>query len=173
MSEAKTHPFEKTLGPGPYRFLYVVTISVTEARGTQVFNSSGDEEGIGTCCHCGMGIMNCYVLLCGDGKKRAVGSDCIAKSNLPMPVRTAAEKARLKLEREKRKARKQARHLAALEETRALVDQHREALAKIRHPHVFEMNFLEYAEHCIQVTRNAIYIRAAIKAEIAKLEGKS
>lgn len=75
----KRHPFSYTLGPGPYRFVRLVTIQVG-AYGTQVSGKTDDVEfGIGTCAHCHHAIMNCYIIETGDGKKFGVGSDCINK----------------------------------------------------------------------------------------------
>lgn len=80
MEALKRHPFSYTLGPGPYRFVRLVMIKISEVRGAAVIGQCNDvESGIGTCAHCGHAIMDCYIIQTGEGRKFGVGSDCIRK----------------------------------------------------------------------------------------------
>lgn len=76
----KKHPFSKTLGAGPYTFVRYIEITLCPRVGTKVIGRTDDlEKGVGTCDHCGKGIMHNYIVQIGNGKKFAVGSDCILK----------------------------------------------------------------------------------------------
>lgn len=63
VSEVKPrkHPFEKTLGKGPYKLL-------------------GYSYGEAECEHCGTRIKNIYSISTGDGSSRIVGSECVLKT---------------------------------------------------------------------------------------------
>ena len=75
-----THPFARTLGPGPYQFIGVVSIVKDERHGTRVFGpADGVESGIGTCAHCGHAIMECFIVRTAENRKFGVGCDCINK----------------------------------------------------------------------------------------------
>lgn len=113
----KVHPFERSIGDGPYHFVRFVRIIISEIAGAQVIGYCEDvEAGIGTCAHCGTAIMNCYVFSRGDGKKFAVGCDCIGKLNIPFSVKSEAEKARLAHERKLRWARNEKRRARDLDQ---------------------------------------------------------
>lgn len=111
--ENKPHPFERTIGPGPYRFVdFFVIIKPSESCPMGNYHMLPQDVSGGTCAHCGMGIMNNYVITRGDGKKFAVGSDCIAKVGLPVKELTAMEKAKKAHEKKLRDARKLKRQQA-------------------------------------------------------------
>ena len=76
--DSKLHPFEITIGPGPYKFIGVGRIVLDPRRG-HVYNGPHCDEGCGTCSHCSQAIMNIYVIQAGDGKNYGVGCDCIEK----------------------------------------------------------------------------------------------
>jgi hypothetical protein len=103
MSNAKLHPFEMTIGPGPYQYVGFGCIEISERFGAR-YSGPELERGCGTCAHCGTAILNIFVIRAGDGKNYGVGCDCIEKSNLPYAVKNAVEKQRLLRERDKRRA---------------------------------------------------------------------
>lgn len=87
------HPFERTLGPGPYSFVGVGKIHISETFGARYIGPTCD-SGAGTCAHCGTGIVNIYVIKNANGQTFGVGSDCIGLLNLPMPEMTKIQKAK-------------------------------------------------------------------------------
>jgi len=105
MSKREAHPFERTIGPGPYRFIGVGKIHVSETFGARYIGPECD-RGCGTSAHCGHGIMTIFIIRAGDGKNYGVGSDCIAKSEMPYEVKTAAQKAESARRAALRKAKK-------------------------------------------------------------------
>src|ERR1700677_1659025 len=87
-TELKEHPFERTLGRGPYRFVCFydlgAVIGALNAGNVAGYNNGlamapKVESGLGTCSHCGHAILNIFVVQTGDGKRYGVGSDCIEK----------------------------------------------------------------------------------------------
>lgn len=64
----------------------------------------------GVCAHCGNLISNHYIVEDAEGKRFAVGSECIASINgVNTQLLTEAHKAKLKADRAKRKERKEAK----------------------------------------------------------------
>src|SRR5690348_498740 len=93
MTEAfKMHPFELTLGPGPYRYVGFGKIQVSETFGAR-YDGPEVERGAGTCAHCGMGIMNIYVVETSENKRFGVGSDCIMKAGMEAKELSKVERA--------------------------------------------------------------------------------
>ena len=144
MSSPKRHPFSK-FGPAPYRYAGNVTITVGE-RGTQVSNPElSFKARCGTCANCGHGIMDNYVVMCGDGSMHSVGSDCIHKIYDDVGTGyedlTQIQKA-IKLEKSRKaKAKRQAKESAVcaeiLPKALALYDQHKNKLATMPHPNEY------------------------------------
>jgi hypothetical protein len=106
VNKKKQHPFERTIGPGPYKYIGFGKIHFSETFGARYIGPEC-ERGCGTCAHCGTAIMNIFVIQAGDGKNYGVGCDCIAGSTLPYEVKSAAEQGRLKYERKLRDERNQ------------------------------------------------------------------
>lgn len=101
------HPFETTLGPGPYKFIGVVSIRVSE-HGTQLHGNVDTKtikSGLGTCSHCSTAIMNCFIIETANKERFGVGCDCIRKVGLPYAEMTKVEVAEKLHERQLRKAR--------------------------------------------------------------------
>lgn len=80
------HPFERSgLGIGPFRFLFVASLpspSLAE-HNPEAYNAALRELPrvcpLGSCAHCGMPLMHNFICQSADGKKFAVGSDCVFK----------------------------------------------------------------------------------------------
>jgi len=113
----KAHPFQRTLGPGPYQFIGIGVIQVNETHGAR-YSGPEVENGAGTCAHCGTGIMNIFVVRTGEGRDFGVGSDCIKKVYLEYGSAIPPQAAALirKHEKEKRQKRKAAKNQVAREE---------------------------------------------------------
>lgn len=124
----KVHPFSRTLGPGPYKFGGVGRIVMNETFGAKYFGPEVDGGG-GTCYHCGHAILNIYVVINAEGKRYGVGSDCIAKLNLPFEILSAAEKAKKEMERKKRRERAEKRRERYRKEKTARLAELRERLS--------------------------------------------
>lgn len=79
METNTTHPFERTLGPGPYTFVGLFTIQKPSEdcpMGNYHMLPTNVENG-GSCAHCGHGITNNYMVRTDAGKVYCVGSECI------------------------------------------------------------------------------------------------
>lgn len=88
--EITLHPFERSLGAGPYRLVGFFDLGACIAalnagnvdghnNGLARLNSMGLKSGGGTCSHCGHAILNIYVVSNGAGERYGVGSDCVAQ----------------------------------------------------------------------------------------------
>lgn len=99
----QTHPFNRTLGPGPYKFIGVGKIQFSETFGARYIGPEC-ERGAGTCAHCSTAIINIFVIETGEGRRFGVGSDCIAKVGLPEKIMTTVKRAELKLAKANRDA---------------------------------------------------------------------
>ena len=78
------HPYVKTLGAGPYKYVGFVHIDkAAGAQGRPYYDPAAVHAnikgGIGTCAHCGKGILNVYQVQIGNGDVYGVGSECILK----------------------------------------------------------------------------------------------
>lgn len=117
----KAHPFEASgLGIGPFRFLYCASLpspSLAAQNPTAYQAALRDlpkDVRLGTCAHCGMALMDNYVIESADKKKFAVGCVCVGKTNdrsLCNPVAIAAAK----LQRAKNRARAEVKHKKLME----------------------------------------------------------
>ena len=126
MSET-AHPFEKTLGPGPYIFIGMFSIDkAAGAMGKPYFNPNERHprfvSGCGTCAHCGTTIMNVYQIQTGTGDVFGVGCECINKAGLPCREMAKVDRAEASHQKKLRDARKQRKGEAAREEIRSLID---------------------------------------------------
>lgn len=110
--EVMVHCFEKAgLGKAPFRFVGVVELPSPSlaAQNPEAYNAAlrmiPRGVGCGTCCYCGQAIMVNCIVKSADGKRFAVGSDCIAKvggAGLKRELRkTPAFKAKAKSARER------------------------------------------------------------------------
>ena len=119
MEETKIHLFELAgLGKAPFKLVGLVSIpplSLCEANPDAYNNALRNlprDVGCGTCHYCGMGIMNNFIIQSSDGKKSAVGCDCVDKvgdHGLTTEVKVAKKKAAREKSEEQRVARYNAR----------------------------------------------------------------
>jgi hypothetical protein len=97
------HPFEEAgLGESPFRFVGL---------NKNVYSAApGHIQAGGTCCYCGQGIMWECTIRSNDGKLFTVGCDCVAKlDRADNRLVAAVHRAKLKAERDKRDAEREAR----------------------------------------------------------------
>jgi hypothetical protein len=175
------HPFERSIGPGPYVFVGVGEIAFSPSFGAKYIGPEV-ERGAGTCAHCGTGIKNIFAIRAGDGKVYGVGSDCIRKSDLPYDVKTQADKAKRDREKKIRQARAEERRRAAQEkkssELKALREwwasspPEQEEFKKIPHPAEYYANMLYTLFHYIEWNLQYGNV-TAVQSAIAKAEGRS
>lgn len=144
MEQVFIHPFQNTIGPGPYRFVGTYDMGAALAH-QQSFGDTAAafrdaprlEAGMGTCAHCGQAILNICIVRRGDGKLYGVGTDCIMKTDDGKLV-DAVKLEKNRIAREKRAAKREAARLARLQEQRdrngGMTDwelsEHRNALAR-------------------------------------------
>jgi hypothetical protein len=140
------HPFERTLGQGPYTFVGAGRIAISETFGARYIGPEC-ERGAGTCAHCGHAIMNIFVIRIGDGRQFGVGSDCIFKASIPARELSKVKRAELQRQREMRQARKAKKGLAARTELRQLLVSHSEILQKT--PFNERQSMFQYATWCV------------------------
>lgn len=86
------HPFEQSqLGKAPFRFVTMIAIPSPALceQNPNAYNAAVREAShlaqhygvhIGTCNHCGMGIMANYVIQSADSRRSVVGCDCVRKT---------------------------------------------------------------------------------------------
>ena len=130
---SKLHPFETSIGAGPYTFAGFGKIVFDERKGA-VYYGPRLEDGCGTCAHCGMGITNIFIIKAGNGKLYGVGSSCIEKSNLPYEVKSQAKREKLKQDKIKRQQKDQEKALKCIEEIKQTIEENRSVLEKVPHP---------------------------------------
>lgn len=111
------HPWELAgLGLAPFRFVELAELppkSLLEANPDAYNNRMRDlptEVGLGSCHYCGNGIRFNFIIESFDGKRFAVGSECVRKLNLKgsddLKLENDVRRARLAKEREKREAKR-------------------------------------------------------------------
>jgi hypothetical protein len=160
------HPFTRAgMGRAPFKFVGACSIPSNWLAGENpsAYNAALSalprhlKGGLGTCCHCGMAIMNVFIVRNADGDEYGVGCDCIEKVGDTV-VTTAMRMAKNKMEREKRAAKRDARHQRAAAAAKA----EREAYAAS--PEGIAAAAAKAAEEKAEAER-----RAAIQAETMPL----
>lgn len=124
------HPFSDSgLGPAPFRV--VGYHKMVLPNGDNFMQAEAEQRMrpkccVGSCAHCGTGILHHYIIRNADGDLHAVGCDCVAKTGDAKLItqtnalkRQAERAARLARAKEKHEARVQ-RHLERLEAERKL-----------------------------------------------------
>lgn len=121
----REHPFELAgLGRAPFRCVgvYQIPSQALAAQNPDAYNNAlrmmPRGYGCGTCNFCGQAIMNCYLINSADGRKFAVGCDCVEKT-ADGPLITKVEAERRRIERERRQAAAAAKREVWLSERRA------------------------------------------------------
>lgn len=159
------HPWEKAgLGKAPFRFVGVTEKTYTACPGAPAVPA-------GTCDYCGNGILYCYGIRSADGKEFVVGCECVRKLDKNALVNaTEFDKARLKLERDKRAAKRNvihAREKARIDAAIALLDRPEvaAAVANIPHPNASMAKdgrtYADYIEYMRRMAGNSGMIRVA------------
>lgn len=136
MSKKPLHPFERSIGPGPYKFVGLGKIHISETHGARYIGPTV-ERGCGSCAHCGTGILNIFVIRAGDGKNYGVGCDCILKSNLPYTIITQAEKAERARKNKLAALRRDKKRALDIKEFRCLSWKLRRQCRKAPHPNKY------------------------------------
>lgn len=174
--ESSHHPFERTLGPGPYRFVGTFSINIEAGQqGRPYVDPSAVHPrfvtGCGTCAHCGHAILNICQIQVGNGDVYGVGTDCVYNVHLPAKEMSAIEKAERERQRKLRAERKERKHQAALTEAKELLMKNAAFLETRPDPHGRQFSsFLRWANWCVARTKNAIYLLAAIKRELTNAD---
>lgn len=109
--ENEAHPFQKTLGDGPYRYVGFFYINIEAAKMGRPYINPNDVHpnfvtGAGTCAHCGQAILNVCQIQIGNGEVYGVGLDCVEKVSLPVKELNAIQKAKRDHDKKLRMARK-------------------------------------------------------------------
>lgn len=144
------HPFEKSLGAGPYRFVGMFHISLAAgAMGRPYYDASlvhkNFVRGAGTCAHCGHAILNVCQVMIGNGEVYGIGTDCIAKVSMPVIELTKVQKAVKAHEKALRDARKKRKGDAARIELGTLIAEKADLMATIPNG---RQTLLSYAQWC-------------------------
>lgn len=107
------HPFEKSnLGAAPFRCIGVWSmpspgLAEQNPEAYQMaLRSMPQGYGCGSCAHCGMPLVNNYLIQSADGRKFSVGCECVAKTG-DKALGTEVDRKRLALDRAKRAAARQ------------------------------------------------------------------
>lgn len=150
-NQNSVHPFETTLGLGPYTVVgfFALVLPSESNQGQSNFHLApqGLKSGVGTCAHCGRGIINNYIVQIGNGEKYAIGSDCIFKASLPFREISKVRQNELKMARAQRAARKAKKGLEARTELRQILESQKETLSLI--PRTAQRSLYQYATWCL------------------------
>lgn len=135
----EVHPFQRTLGPGPYRFIGMFTINIEAGKMGRPYVNPHEMHtnfvsGCGTCAHCGHAILNVCQVMIGNGEVYGVGTDCIEKCGLPVRELNKIERAKLEHAKKLRLVRKAKKGDLARSELADLIASHAEIMKAIRHP---------------------------------------
>jgi hypothetical protein len=168
----QVHPFERTLGQGPYKYVGFFEINKQAgAMGRPYFDPSlvhpNFKTGAGTCAHCGHAILNIYQVMTGNGEVYGVGSDCIEKVGLPARELTLVHRQALKHQKALRVARKALKGNWARIELSGILADHAEALKGLKNGH---RSWLDYASWCLEHSNDGgiVYVLQAVKQIIEK-----
>lgn len=107
------HPFERSnLGSAPFRCVGVYSLPSPglAAQNPEAYQAALRQMpqgyGCGSCAHCGMPLVNNYLIHSSDGRKFSVGCECVAKTG-DKALGTEVDRERLALDRAKRAAARQ------------------------------------------------------------------
>ncbi len=156
-STQKRHPFSYTLGPGPYTFLDIFTLIIPSEinQGRNNFDKAPKGCAVGTCAHCGHGIIYNFIVKTRENKLFAVGSDCIENIGLDNDFTncTALEQ-RMKLETRKRgKEQRERRRIKQAAELFARIEKDKSLLISLPHPSSYHPTKTAY-DYCVYIYRN-------------------
>ena len=113
-NEPKMHPFERSgLGVGPFRCIAAVSLpspSLAEKNPQAYQNAMRDLPrgvGLGTCAHCGLALINNFIIESADKHRFSVGCECVHKTG-DKALGDAVAIAAARLQRDKRRAKAEA-----------------------------------------------------------------
>lgn len=177
-----THPFEMTgLGAAPFRFVTSIAIPSPSAaaanptaynNGLAMAQMEARQYGVrlGSCEHCGMGIMINCVIRSSDGHYHVVGSDCVLKTDHSSELSEAVKADRKARRSEQATARRVAKKaLAAAEAKIAARAQRKATFAENKAILVTAWSMRHRNEFCRSVLRQAIKGRKLSERQIAAL----
>jgi hypothetical protein len=160
----KNHPFERTLGPGPYKLVgFFALVLPNEAnQGRANFHMAPKvERGIGTCAHCSHAIINCYIVQTSEGKRYGVGSDCILKVDMPHTERTKLKKLELAHKKNQRAEKQVKKGQQARAELADIIANQTQILQLKPHPKGrANSNLLNYAKFVLERSGNSGIMQA-------------
>lgn len=163
-TQLSAHPFQRTLGPGPYKFIGAGRIAVSETFGARYIGPEC-EAGVGTCAHCGNGIMNIFVIETAEKRRFGVGSDCIMKAGMPAKELTAVQRAVRSHQAQLRDARKVAKGEAAREELKSLLEANSYRFSVLPHPSIPSKTLLDYFNYCSERSSHGGLVLALKRAK--------
>ena len=175
----QVHPFERTLGQGPYKFVGTfdlgAVLACLNAGNIGGYNNGlamapKIERGLGTCSHCGKAITYICIVQIGDGKRFGVGSDCIEKVSLPQREMSMLRHAKLKHERELRQKRKAKKGDEARIELKQIIESHKDTMAKLPSPSNPNRTMLDWASWCLERSNNGgvVIVLKRVKALLSQ-----
>lgn len=110
------HPFEKSgLGKAPFRFVFCYSIPPASlaAQNPEAYNAALREMprgvGVGSCRHCGMCLTHNFIIESADGKRSAVGCECVSKAG-QSALQIAVDDEMKKIRRAQERAKVMAAH---------------------------------------------------------------
>lgn len=169
-----SHPFERTLGQGPYKYVGFFYINIEAGKQGRPYINPNDVHprfvrGAGTCAHCGQAILNVCQIQIGNGDVFGVGLDCVGKVDMPVKELTLIQKDKAKRDKELRLARKAAKGASAREELRAYMQANESLLKSKPHPTAIMTNnghtLYSYAEYCLNKSNDSgiVFVLANVK----------
>lgn len=156
--KTKRHPFSYTLGPGPYRVVGMFDLgsclSALHSGNINGYNNglsmAPKDVSVGTCNHCGRAILDNYIVQNSDGKRFAVGSECILKASIKGEFENLSEFERKvrQVKRQKSKAQRENRRAKQAAEIKLVIDNNEAKLKSLPHPSKFHSNKTAF-DYCI------------------------
>lgn len=151
--ESKQHPFNRTLGLGPYTVVgfFALKLPSEANQGRNNFHLAPKvERGIGSCAHCGHAITNIYIVSNGDGLRFGIGSDCVLKAGLPQTEISKVERNEKGLAKKRRAELKVKKGNAARLDLSTMIESMSQVLQSKPHPSRSDLNLLDYANFVLK-----------------------
>lgn len=158
-NETKAHPFQRTLGLGPYKFVGVFELGKAIAalnagnvsgHNNMMMNAPRLKAGMGTCAHCNMAITFVCIVQTGNGELFGVGSDCINKVDMPAKEVTKLDKIKRERSKMQRAALKAKKGDAARLDLKTMIDSMSNVLDSKNHPTRSSLTLLDYAKWTLE-----------------------
>jgi hypothetical protein len=155
------HPFIKTIGQGPYKLVGLFVLQIPSASNGFRNNYADIPKGVGvgTCAHCGMGIIYNYIIQSANGKSHAVGCECVKKLDLPYGEKSRFEKMVAEQAAEKRRARSDEKGKAARKLLESLLNEYADLLKSKTYN--YRSSYFDYISFCIKNMGNTNIQRLA------------